>query len=669
MKVDLLHNKIIRDTVTDAFSKSFEDGLVPLLLDKYGSSVVAVQMYEDYLVDGFIADGEFYYPLTVVLEDGIKREWIKWSTGYRKFINKVPYAYVGTEPLQFSLVEEVPVGFENKLRGRGVYFEGGVINMQIESASSDKTFLAGKYSQSFIDEMNRQISKRIEDAFSITGLADSTATLSLVFAPGTYMEHVVDGVTYRRLLISAHGCSARDLWIKWKSTKLDAPLTVSDNVTDADVVFELGEDVSQKIREKEYRFLVATSSDRYQAAMGRKNITEWRDLIKRIIKRGEVVRCLASTVKEPKTEELSYKLEELLGGYKAPVEEPKAAPAEDKNSDITALLKNLLGVNEEPEVIEDEPKAADIFDLPIESEIAEEDVTEEAYVAPVFDQLPIENRQTYEAVADAPTIESFVTEEEPKAAPAAPAIDEQELRRQIEAELRAELEAEAREALRLEREELARENERLAAIAREAEEKRIAEAEKLRRELEARELAEARERERIAEAARLAILEQKRMEEERDEEERRLAVEAEQRRMFEEEARREEERRREAERIQRDMSFRTESERVEAIVKEVKQSTEIRPDASVKYVSKNARLIFRRPVDPNITKRIHEIILTTIKYLHKENVYIKIKASVPDSSTVNLHFVKIPESESELVVEIIKVLGGSNIGITKAILE
>ena len=173
----------------------------------------------------------------------------------------------------------------------------------------------------------------------------------------------------------------------------------------------------------------------------------------------------------------------------------------------------------------------------------------------------------------------------------------------------------------------------------------------------------------MAEAARLAILEHKRMEEERAEEERRLALEAEQRRMFEEEARLEAQRRREAERIQRDMSQRTADDHIDAIVKEVKDAGESRPDASVNYVSKNARLIFRRPVDPNITKRVHEIILTTIKYFHKENVYIKIKASVPDSSTVNLHFVKIPESENELLVNIIKVLGGSNLGITKVILE
>ena len=87
------------------------------------------------------------------------------------------------------------------------------------------------------------------------------------------------------------------------------------------------------------------------------------------------------------------------------------------------------------------------------------------------------------------------------------------------------------------------------------------------------------------------------------------------------------------------------------------------------YVSKKVKLIFRQPVDPNVTKRIHEIILTTIKYYHKENVYMKIKATVPDINTVKLDFIKVPAEETQLIVDIINVLGRSNIGITKATLE
>ena len=50
-------------------------------------------------------------------------------------------------------------------------------------------------------------------------------------------------------------------------------------------------------------------------------------------------------------------------------------------------------------------------------------------------------------------------------------------------------------------------------------------------------------------------------------------------------------------------------------------------------------------------------------------VYLKIKATVPDTSTVILEFVKIPMEEMELLGNIIKVLGNSGLGIAKAIVE
>ena len=42
---------------------------------------------------------------------------------------------------------------------------------------------------------------------------------------------------------------------------------------------------------------------------------------------------------------------------------------------------------------------------------------------------------------------------------------------------------------------------------------------------------------------------------------------------------------------------------------------------------------------------------------------------MPDATTVNLNFEKIPESETELLINIIKVLGKSDLGITKVFLE
>ena len=728
MKIDLLHNKIIKDTVTSHFTDSFSENLVPKLVAKYGDSLLSVQMYEDYISDGFIENNEFYYPLTLVFENEIKREWIKWNISNKKnFEGGVPYAYVGEDYLDFQFADEVPLRFEEKLVGRGMYFEGGCVTLNIQSASPDKTFLSGKYSQTFIDEMSRQLTREIEKAYSVSGLSESGVELTLFFAPGTYMEHVEENVTYRRLLITARGCSPRDLWIKWTRNNGAAPLTVSDNVARGDVTFEIGEDVPHKVREKEYRFLVRKSSDQYQSAMGRKHITEWRDMMKRVIKRGELVKNEIPAIDQEKNNELTFKLQEVLTGYTAPETVPAdEQPTEEKN-DLAELLKGVLGVTDS-ESSEDGAPALDIYneqyaDEPsgeadevvsvdgIEDEIAVDESSEteeEALFEPeaeILEDSVSEGACDVEDIREAAESKTEGTVEDTYEADI-PESREDCLRSRIEAEVREKLELEAKikaeaETLYLRRvyDELKAENERLVEIARRAEEKRLAseaernaEAEKLRLEIEARERAEAREKERIAEAARLAVLEHQRLEAERAEEERRRREEEErireERARLEEEAKAAEARRIEEERIRAEMAVRAaeEARAAEAAAKEAsiaKESEDAAIEAAAieakaaankaapnyNYTSKNARLLFRRPVDPNITKRIHEIILTTVKYFHKENVYIKVKATVPDSTTVNLHFVKIPEEETELLVNIIKVLGKSDLGITKVFLE
>ena len=101
----------------------------------------------------------------------------------------------------------------------------------------------------------------------------------------------------------------------------------------------------------------------------------------------------------------------------------------------------------------------------------------------------------------------------------------------------------------------------------------------------------------------------------------------------------------------------------------VQRREELDNSPPVRYISKSADITFRHPVDPNITKRIQEIIITTVKYFGKENVYMKIKATIPDPYMVRLDFVKIPENESALLTDIIRVLGHSKIGITKVLLD
>ncbi|MBO5879313.1 MAG: hypothetical protein J6Q68_02015 [Clostridia bacterium] len=214
---------------------------------------------------------------------------------------------------------------------------------------------------------------------------------------------------------------------------------------------------------------------------------------------------------------------------------------------------------------------------------------------------------------------------------------------EIEARVRREIE----EKMRAEMDELRRKNE---------------EAELLRKKLDEQKRAEMRERERLAEAARLAVLDKEKREADRRAEEERDRLNAE-RKAAEEKARLEERRaaeEREAERL-----------RIEAELQEKEPMQEVaESEPKIKYVTKNVSLIFRRGgVDSSMTRRVREIIVATIKYLHKENVYVRIKATVVDSTTLNLTFSELPESEQQLVVDIIQVLGKSNIGVTKAILE
>lgn len=692
MNIDLFHNKIVKDNMSDAFKSCVYSELLPLLDDKYGTTLLGIQMYEDYLDCSFVAEGEFYYPLTLVFEDGARREWIKWNIiGKRRFAGGIPFAYLSDEPIGFALAESVPDGFEEKIKDRAAYFEGGKVSLKIDAPTSDKTLLVGKYSQTFIDEMTRQLTAVIEDTFAVSGLSESGVELLVVFAPGTYMEHRQDNVTYRRLLISARACAARDFWIKWTRLDGETPYTASDSVTAERIRFELGEDVPQKIREKEYRFLVRSSPEKFQSAMGRRNITEWRDMIKRVIKRGELQKLDTVKEDEERAGELSYKLQEVLVGYTSPVAKAETVRAEADNNDLNALLRSVLsGSAKEAAPRESTAEtAAEEVGIPWETAEPAPEPTAEA----AADSIAQENAPDAEKTA------------EPEEA-AQPEMDMEAYRRQIEAEVRAQIALEAKkkaeeeaEALRRAHEELKAENERLLELAREAENKlageaeRIAEAERLRAELESRERAEAREKERMAEAARLALIEQKRIEAERAEQEHRAEIEAErareEARRIEEEAlelaaRRAEEERllreraaeeeraaraAEAARLEAEARARAEEARLAEAANEAKLAAERAAQPSYTYVSKNVRLLFRRPVDPNITKRIHEIIVSTVKYFHKENVFMKIKATVPDATTVNLHFVKIPEEEHELLVNIIKVLGKSDLGITKVFLE
>ena len=710
MLIDLVHNKIIEDTITEKFADSVENGLVALLAGRYGDRMTGIQMYEDHLADGFMRDGEWYYPMTVITDDGAEIAWVKWTVD-ASFDDGIPYRYMGEEPIRFALADAVPVEFLNKMQNRAYYYEGGYVNVRVQSTSQNPTFLAGKYSQSFVDELSRQITGAISSAMLIHGIEDSNVELHLVFAPATYMEHIADGVTYRRLLLAGKSGAPRDFWIKWRRTDGKGVLTVSDAVCADDVIFELAEDVSQKIREKEYRFLLARSADKYRNAMGRKTVTEWREIIKRAVKRGEILK-----LDPPVVDEIVEPVVEVKEEIAAPVapatevtvpvmpavdpdtldtaDEPIVAAGgvtEDDFARAMRIAREAVGSTDAPAAApsDDDSALDEITRLamaalaasgaPAEVSFGDDDEAEdESEADDVAEQIDPVADEVYEVESD----NVVSVEDEPAAEADAEVADdksyEEKLRAELEAKIRLEYESRARikaeeEAARLrrEQEQLRAENERLQELARrEREAKDAREAErrseeaKLRAQIEAQIRAEVREKERLAEAARVAVAEQRRLEEERAERERKrieeeARVEAERRRA-EEAARLEAERAREAERIRRE-----------------REEKEARANASINSVSaenynytrKCVKLIFRRNVDPNITGRIHEIIKATIDYYRKSDVYIRIKASVPEPTVVLLDFVQIPEQEMELLKNIIKVLGNSGLGIAKAIVE
>ncbi len=570
------------------------------------------------------------------------------------------------------------------------------IPIRIDFPTSAPDAIEGKYSQTFVDEMSRQLTAEMLRSQGVESLAGSTIELRLVFSPETYMEHTSENVTYRRLLLTDKGCSPRDFWVRW--TRLDGAVaySVSDTPAPDSIRFEIGEDVPQKVREREYRFLVRIDADKYQSAMSRKNVTEWREIFKRAIRRGDLIKVEEDvTLSAECDEELRRELSAILGVTAEPAvkEEPSIA-VPDGESELMRLAREALmseaAEAEEPVTVpeiaepvvedtvsislddgdgaeelylsaDDEDSLADIAALDgINAEEAEPEADEEenepAVEALSFrDAIDVEIEKIDEA-------ENNLTAEEERT------LSEERIRAEIEAKLRLEYESRARlaaeeEAKRLRREQelLRAENERLMEKARREAEAKAAEEERLKAEIEAKIRAEEREKERLAEAAMLALEEKRRLEAERKASELARAAEekrlADERKLAEERAKVEAERQREAERIRR------EAENAAEVAKALEEQ------GAPKYISRTAEFTFRRIVDPNVTKRIYDIVKSTIEFYHKEDVYIRIKASVPDTSTVKLEFLEVPEEEGELVVNIIKALGKSDLGIAKATLD
>jgi hypothetical protein len=183
-----------------------------------------------------------------------------------------------------------------------------VVKIRIEAVGGDLDRVASRYPLSFMNEMARQLTVAIESATGISGIADSSVELVMIFAPNTYLEHISGNVTYRRLVLVDAVSAPRDFWVKW--TRLEA---VSGEYNADNILFELGEDVEQNVRQREYKYLLATGKEKYHNSMGRKKVTEWREVLRRAVKRGELTMPETDYELAPETLELEARIADMLG--------------------------------------------------------------------------------------------------------------------------------------------------------------------------------------------------------------------------------------------------------------------------------------------------------------------------------------------------------------------
>ena len=271
--------------------------------------------------------------------------------------------------------------------------EGNFVTLRIEAVGGDLDRVVCKYPRSFMDEMARQLTAEIETALGVKGLADSSVQLVMAFAPNTYLEHICENVTYRRLMLLDKVSAPRDFWIKWTRLAGDITEYSADNIR-----FELGEDVEQKIREKEYRYLLSSGAEGYHNSMGRKKVTEWREVVKRAAKRGELTKIESDLELSPEIYEIEARIASLLGKKVEPnveTEVDEIPYVHSDESEFESALAKMRQVVEHTEIEEDEP-VVDAFELEqddvLEIEQTDDEVEFEE-VEETEDELTVEDIQ------------------------------------------------------------------------------------------------------------------------------------------------------------------------------------------------------------------------------------------------------------------------------------
>ena len=653
MFTDVRHNKIVGATVTPRFMDCLKEELLPVLVQRYGDGLLGICMYEEYLDSAMTVEGRYYYPLTVVAHEP-SRVFISWDVSRGKLFERgIPYAYIGEEPLGIAVCDSVPRGVAEVAEGRPLYYSEGSMKVGVHAESADPLFLCGRYSQSFVDELSRQITAEISRLMSVEGIEDSDIELSLVFASGTYMEHTSENLTYRRMLLSDKYCQARDLWVKW--TRLDGAtgFSVTDTVTAETVKFELGEDVPQKIREKEFRFLCKVDPDKYQSAMGKKTATEWRDIIKRAVKRGDI-RKVSVIREDASTPEDDKAMSALLNSFGlSPIpEEAKAPMPKPRDDELLRLAREALG-DYEPADREDAPSPEQIP----EEQTVEEEAAEERKLSELREaEMAAEMERIRREIEGKLRLEY---EERERQAALRHAEEEQRIR--------AEAQKQAQQAIDAQRAEIEQ-----AKLIVEENRRIREESQALRDRIALNDQRELKERELIAQAARIAVEEQKRIEAEK-------LVIAEQKRIAEEQRQQalEQERIRAEVEAERERIINQGARNADAASRPQPAEQNAKPTPvssqpsvqSTEYIEKTARIQFRYDlVNPGVINKIKDIVEQTLISQGKQEVRIFMKAYPLDQSVVVLD-VKLPREEQSLLITLIKAIGNGGLGVTKITLE
>ena len=306
-----------------------------------------------------------------------------------------------------------------------------VVKIRIEAVGGDLDRVASRYPLSFMNEMARQLTVAIESATGISGIADSSVELVMIFAPNTYLEHISGNVTYRRLVLVDAVSAPRDFWIKW--TRLEE---ITGEYSAENILFELGEDVEQNIRQREYKYLLAAGKEKYHNSMGRKKVTEWREVLKRAVKRGELGMVETDYELAPETLELEARIADMLGvkiEHKQPEKEEidyvedapesdeytralekarqmlEGEPEEEEELTLAEVADELIDEMDEDETFElDEEESDEELEIEIEPEEAEAEETLELEI----EESEEDEEQDEEPDAEFDIFEDSETEED-----------------------------------------------------------------------------------------------------------------------------------------------------------------------------------------------------------------------------------------------------------------